>query len=49
MTVLKTAALLEAALNLLNDPEELYRRSGDKGRRLLNQAVFERLTSTTMK
>jgi site-specific DNA recombinase len=34
------AAVIEAALDLLNDPEELYRRSTPKYRRLLNQAIF---------
>ncbi len=37
------AALIESALNLLNDAEELYRQSGAKFRRLLNQAIFVRL------
>ncbi len=37
------AALLEAALDLLGQPQELYRQSDDQGRRLLNQAIFERL------
>ncbi len=38
-----SAGLIEAALDLLHEPEELYRLSSDKGRRLLNQAIFERL------
>ncbi len=37
------AALLEAALDLLQDPSELYRRAGPQERRLLNQAIFEKL------
>jgi hypothetical protein len=37
------AALLEAALNLLKNPEELYWQSGPKARRSLNQAIFEKL------
>ena len=37
------AALIEAALELLNDPEDLYRQSGPKFRRILNQAIFEKL------
>ena len=37
------AAVIEAALDLLNDPEELYRRSAPKNRRLLNQAIFVKL------
>ena len=37
------AAVIEAALDLLNDPEELYRRSAPKYRRLLNQAIFVKL------
>jgi hypothetical protein len=36
-------ALLDAALKLLEDPQELYRQSTNKGRRLLNQAFFEKL------
>ena len=37
------AAMLEAALDLLANPQELYRRSGAEQRRLLNQAIFDRL------
>ena len=37
------AAVIEAALDLLNDPEEMYRRSAPKYRRLLNQAIFVKL------
>ena len=37
------AALIDAALELLRKPEELYRQSGEKNRRLLNQAIFEKL------
>jgi site-specific DNA recombinase len=37
------AALIDAALELLRDPEEMYRQSGEKYRRILNQAIFERL------
>lgn len=31
------------ALRLLEDPRALYDRSSDEGRRLLNQAIFDRL------
>jgi site-specific DNA recombinase len=37
------AALLEGALNLLADPQDLYRQCGPNQRRLLNQAIFEKL------
>jgi site-specific DNA recombinase len=37
------AALLEDALNLLENPQELYRRSGPKQRQLLNLAVFDKI------
>jgi site-specific DNA recombinase len=37
------AALLEAAIELLGDPEELYRQASESQRRLLNQTFFERL------
>jgi site-specific DNA recombinase len=37
------AAVLEAQLDLLHDPQTLYRRLSDHGRRLLNQAMFEEL------
>ena len=37
------AAVLEAQLDLLARPDELYRRLNDHGRRLLNQAVFDQL------
>jgi site-specific DNA recombinase len=37
------ADLLEAALALLERPDELYRRSTDAGRRQINQALFEKL------
>ncbi len=35
--------LLEAALQLMEDPATLYRRVSDQDRRLLNQAIFEKL------
>jgi hypothetical protein len=38
--------LLEAALDLLHDPEQLYRRASDRDRRLLNQAIFDKLYIT---
>ncbi len=37
------AATLSAALDLLQDPEALFRQSTDEGRPLLTQAFFERL------
>lgn len=37
------AALLEAALDLLEHPQELYRQITDHGRRMLNQALFDKL------
>jgi site-specific DNA recombinase len=37
------AELLENALLLLANPQELYRRMSPEQRRLLNQAIFERL------
>ena len=37
------AALLEAALQLLSETGSLYRQVRDSDRRLLNQAIFERL------
>ena len=37
------ATVLEAQLALLQNPQELYRRLSDHGRRLLNQAIFEEL------
>jgi hypothetical protein len=37
------AAVLEAQLDLMSHPDELYRRLNDHGRRLLNQVVFDRL------
>jgi len=37
------AAVIEAALDLLKDPEEMYRQMGPDQRRLLNQAFFEKL------
>ena len=37
------AALIDAALRLLDDPETLYRESGPNFRRTLNQAIFEKL------
>lgn len=40
------ARLVEACLQLLSEPQELYRRCDDEQRRLLNQAIFLRLTST---
>jgi hypothetical protein len=38
--------VLEAQLDLLRHPQELYRQLSDHGRRLLNQAMFEELSST---
>lgn len=35
--------LYEAALALLDDPQEMYRQAGDQERKLLNQAFFEKL------
>jgi hypothetical protein len=37
------AAVLAMQLDLLQDPQELYRQLSDHGRRLLNQATFEKL------
>jgi site-specific DNA recombinase len=37
------AAVIEAALDLLESPEELYRQAGPTTRRLINQAFFTRL------
>ncbi len=37
------AALIDAALRLLEDPETLYRESGPNFRRTLNQTIFEKL------
>ena len=37
------AAVLELQLDLLQQPQELYRKLSDHGRRLLNQAMFEEL------
>jgi site-specific DNA recombinase len=37
------AAVIEAALDLLNDPQELYRQTSDPVRRQLNDVFFERL------
>jgi hypothetical protein len=37
------AAVLEAQLELLRQPQDLYRRLSDHGRRLFNQAIFEEL------
>ena len=37
------AALIEAALDLLVDPETLYRAAGPAERHMLNQAIFERV------
>ncbi len=37
------AQLLEAAMELLKQPDELYRQSGPRYRRLLNQAIFDKL------
>jgi site-specific DNA recombinase len=34
---------LEEALTLLNDPEVRYREASEEGRRLINQALFEKL------
>jgi hypothetical protein len=36
-------AFIEAALSLLDDPQELYRQMGPEQRRLLNQAVFDKI------
>lgn len=35
--------MLDAALELLDDLQEAYRQTTDHGRRLLNQAIFEKL------
>ncbi len=37
------AAVLAMQLDLLQNPQELYRQLSDQGRRLLNQAMFEEL------
>ena len=37
------AAVIEAALTLVEDPETLYRESGPKFRRVLNQTMFDKL------
>ncbi len=37
------AAVIHGALDLLDNPEELYRRCGPKQRQLLNQAIFEKI------
>ena len=37
------AATIEAALTLLDNPYHLYRRSSEKFRRLINQALFDKL------
>jgi site-specific DNA recombinase len=37
------AALIRAALDLLDDPQELYRQTSDPVRRQLNQVFFDRL------
>ena len=37
------AAVLTQTLGLLGQPDQLYRRSDDQGRRLLNQAIFTKL------
>ena len=37
------AAVLQAQLDLLRHPQDLYRRLNDHGRRLLNQAMFDEL------
>lgn len=39
----KAAELLEAAIDFLSDPGDLYARSANKDRRLINQAVFAKL------
>jgi site-specific DNA recombinase len=36
-------ALIEATIDLLDDPEELYRQAGPDQRQFLNQAFFEKL------
>ena len=36
-------ALLEAALSLLERPDELYLRATDSGRKRINQAMFEKV------
>jgi site-specific DNA recombinase len=41
--LIEGAQVLEAVLDLLDDPEQLYRKADDRGRRLLNQAIFERI------
>jgi hypothetical protein len=40
------AAVIRAALELLDDPADMYRQAGSTTRRLLNQAFFTRLSST---
>jgi hypothetical protein len=37
------AAVIEAALDLLDDPQELYRQTSDPVRRQLNEVFFDRL------
>lgn len=37
------AALIEQALQVLADPQKVYKRMGDDQRRLANQAIFEKL------
>ena len=37
------AAVIEAALDLLDNPQELYRQTSDPVRRQLNEVFFERL------
>jgi site-specific DNA recombinase len=39
-------AFLEAALDLLEDPQELYRLSGSEQRRMLNAGIFDRIYVT---
>lgn len=41
--LIQGARAVEAMLELLSDPEELYRRASDQDRRLLNQAIFEKI------
>ncbi len=41
--LIEGAQVLEVILDLLEDPEQLYRSADDHGRRLLNQAIFEQI------
>src|SRR5262249_7179860 len=37
------ADVIQASLDVLDNPQELYRSSGAKQRRLINQAIFEKV------